>query len=95
MDPYGVQGLPGVPQATPPATGDPPRPPMTPSSPTLDQAPRWSLADQNGGYSEISLLPTVLLMYICSTRFDIEGIEGGRGGSALAGGVARGTPDKP
>ena len=54
--------------------------------------------DQNGGYSEmldILLIHTVLILYICSTRFDVEGVEGGRGGTAVAGRVARGTPGKP
>ena len=54
--------------------------------------------DQNDGCSEmldILLLHTVLILYICSTRFEVEGVEGGRGGSDVAGGMTEGTPGKP
>ena len=79
-----------MPWATPPATAVPPRPPSIPSSPILGPSAEM---DQNDGCSEmldILLLHTVLILYICSTRFEVEGVEGVRGGSAVAGGVAQG-----
>ena len=57
-----------------------------------------AVMDQNDGCSEmldILLLHTVLILYICSTRFEVERVEGGRCGSTVAGGVAQGTPVKP
>ena len=54
--------------------------------------------DQNDGCSEmldILQLHTVLILYICSARFEVEGIKGDQGGSAVTGGVAHGIPGKP